>query len=332
MSTESSEVPDSQASRPARAESITSSAQLQNDQNGLNTAVIQGALLKIPTCTSVGELLKVLPAPAQPAAKGIFDSVFNASQKLGSTSVTVANWRDQLRHENLGPKCNIVQLNSIKAPNVQISKEALEANALELNGLNLDSVVFDAKKAALTQMILMKTKEEETLRDLIQPRNIGDRLVTAWNELIAKEAAIITTETKFLLRNAVFVQKVSQAVAAIGVSSYEKSRLSKEKRLHMKKEARIDATNVDVEMGGVGTDAATTTKQLRTLVDEALKRKIQSRNDKRLSGKGKQRTGKTSTKKTPKRPGKRQRESASRKANPTGRQPLKRSNAVRRRT
>jgi len=248
---------------------------------------------------------------------------------LGSTSVQLSTWKDQLRSGTYATEDSIVpQLNSIKPPNIQVCKEALDHD-VGLAGINFTSVVSDAKKAALKQMIEIKNREENGLREIIQPGHIANQLKSAWATAIKNETSTISVEVSFVMHEEGVLHKVSQAIAAIGISSYEKAKFLKEKRLNAKKEARIESMDVDME--GTGNSAATTKKQLQALVDEALKRKMQSNKDKRLSGKGQRRNG-TSKKQNPKRPGKRQRESAKNskgKAKPSARQPLKRSNAVR---
>jgi len=329
MSGQASTVPDSQhASRQGASQTSAAPSQAEQEaQNKLTERVLVDLLSKIPTCNTLGELVRALPVPAQPSAKGILDRVYGAAHRLGAAEVLLQTWRDVLRTSDWE---KVAQLNSIRIPNLQVCKEALGPEDDGLSSMNLDDWLRESKKSALTRMIEIKNKEVTNLRQVIQPRAIASDLTTAWSEAVTREASLITAEAQAVMTMPMLAQKVAQSAAAIGVSSYEKAKKVKENRISTKKSARIGAQELnDTPMGGTGDGP--TQNQLRALVGEAVKRQMQSQKDRGLAGKGKRRTAPSKTKKVQKRPGKRQRESAAKaKAKPSGKQLLRRSNAVRR--
>lgn len=127
-------------------------------------AVVQDCILGISHCNSIGELLRFLPVPVQPCSRDILENVFQASQKLGAAESLVGFWKDQLRSSNYTA---VAQLNSLRAPIVQVSKEALGPNDGGLSAMNLDTILAEAKRNALTQMILIKEREIANLRDRV---------------------------------------------------------------------------------------------------------------------------------------------------------------------
>ena len=137
-------------------------------------------------------------------------------------------------------------------------------------------------------MIMMKELEASNLQGFLQARAIDSRLANGWGAVLEQQVSIISQEHAYILTNEDARQRVAQTAASIGESSSERTRISKEKRPPVKKKANIDAMDLD---------GKTNQKQLMTLVEEALKRKEQSRKDRALSGKGKRRSGKTSKKK-----------------------------------
>lgn len=239
-------------------------------------AVSQDFVLKVSHCNTIGELLRVIPVPAQSRSKDILNNVYQASQKLGAAEALLGSWRDRLLHPNDWK--NFAQLNSLKAPTVQICKEAIAHDSAGLSSLNLDNTLYEAKRAALSRMIDIKAKEVDTLRDLVQSSNITQRLMDAWKEVLEQQTGSITSEHATIIGADDAVRRVAQVAASIGESSSHIAKLSRSKRQGMKKDADISMTDAgDKE----------SQKQLMVLVEEALKRKEQSRRDRTQAGKGK---------------------------------------------
>lgn len=296
--------------------STVPSTQTREDalQSEINYRVKGEFVVTLTKCNGMGDLLRMIPVPAQPLSKDILDKVLNASHKLGAAEKLLALWKDRLRFSKFE---EVPQLNSIKPPTLQISKDAMGPDDGGLSSMTLDSVIFEAKKNTLTQMILIKTKEVENLRDFIQSNHVAERLNLAWGQVLTTETNLISPENHAILSDSGVIGKVAQTVAAIGVSSYQKARLAKEKRTVVKKDADTEMTDADNPKSQ---------KQLMVLVREAIKREGQSRRDRTLSGKGKRRNGKTSVKKT-QRPGKRQRQQNAGKRTQPEKRPNKRLNS-----
>lgn len=245
------------------------------NQGVMNSEVMKDYFLNLTRCNTIGDLVRLIPVPVQPASKDILDSVYIASMKLGGAEALQKLWKDKLRSNDLQ---GVAQLNSMKAPTVQVAKEAIGTDDGGLSSMNLDTVLHEAKKNALTQMILIKDQEVTNLRNFVHVLHIGRRLRSAWDHVLALQASAITDEHSALLREDEFTGRVAQVAASIGESSYQRSHLSRQKRLMAKQEADISMTDAS---------EGQSQKQLMTLVEEALKRKEQSRRDRTRSGKGK---------------------------------------------
>lgn len=246
------------------------------DQSYLNNEVLKQYCIGLTKCSTMGELLRHVPVPVQPISKDIFDGVYNAFQKLGTGEQLVAFWKDKLRSSDFA---GVSQLNSIKAPVVQVSKEALVAeNNQGLNSLDFATVISSSKRAALTQMILIKETEIAVLRDHVQTAHVGNRLEEAWNSVLEKETSIITREHQAILTEEEIVRRVAQVACSVGESAFQKSVLSKKRRTEQRREADVEMTDVVSKPHQ---------KQLASLIEEVLRRKDQSRKDRTLSGKGK---------------------------------------------
>lgn len=254
-------------------------------QGTFNDAVFKEYVLGISRCNTIGELVRLIPVPVQPASRDILDGVYQASQKLGSAEALHLLWQDKLRSSDFAA---VSQLNSMRAPVVQVSKEALGTNDNGLGSMNLDTVLHDAKKSALIHMIRIKGQEVSNLRDFVQIKNIGTRLRDAWNTVLELQAGAMTAEHGSLILSDDFVGRIAQLAASIGESSYQRARISKQKRSSAKKEADITMTDVS---------STESKRQMISLVEEALKRKEQSQRDRTRSGKGKGSSA-TSKKKT----------------------------------
>lgn len=263
--------------RPSQPLAQPTQASQSSDGSGqvaINAEVLRTYILNISRCNTIGELVRLIPVPVQPVSRDILDGVYQASQKLGGAEALHVSWQDKLRSSDFA---SVAQLNSLKAPVVQISKEATGPDDGGLSSMNLDAVLHDAKKNALLRMIHIKGQEVTNLRSFVQVRNISSRLRAAWDHVITQQATAMTAEHSALILHAEFLDRVSQVAASIGESSYQRSHLSRKKRALAKKEADIDMTDT-IDPNGK--------RQLMTLVEEALKRKEQSQRDRARSGKG----------------------------------------------
>lgn len=254
----------------------------------LSSAYLQEFQLKLAGCQTVGEVLKLLPVPVQPISRDVLDGVYQASQKLGGAQALLLFWKDRLRS---GVFDGVAQLNSIKAPIVQVCKEAIGPDDGGLSAMNLDPTIHKAKESALTAMVAIKEQEVANLQSFVQPQNIRARLQPAWGSVVEQQAATITAEHQALLGNEDVLRKVCQVTASIGESSSQRARIAKDKRAADRREADVDMT--DVQTGS-------SKKQLASLVEEVLKRREQSRRDRAQSGKGKRSSGTSKQKKTQK--------------------------------
>lgn len=256
-------------------------------QAQLNAAYFKEYVLKLSTCNTIGELLKAIPVPVQPVSRDILDGVYQASQKLGGAQTLLAFWEERLRSKRFA---EVSQLNSLRSPIVQVCKEAIGPDDGGLRSMTLDATLYAAKESALTRMIEIKRVEVANLSNFVQSNCIVTRLAPAWESVLAQQASMITPEHATIIQNPEVVHKVAQITASIGESSSQRARIAKDKRTLSKKEADIDMTDVS---------SVQSKKQLMTLVEEALKRKEQSRRDRTQSGKGKGSSG-TPKKKTQK--------------------------------
>lgn len=256
-----------------RPRSVPTSSNGQS-QAALNHALAQDFVLSLSKCNTIGELVRLIPVPVQPCSRDILDGVYQASQKLGTAEALLKFWQDKLRSSDFTA---VSQLNSLRAPAVQISKEALLAGNGGLSSLNLDTVLHECKKNALTQLIFIKDAEVQALRDFVQSTSIVNRIAPAWKDVLTRQASALTDEHSTIISSPDAERKVAQVAASIGESSYQRVRLAKEKRAVTKKEADINMTDASEPQGK---------KQMMMLVEEALKRKEQSRRDRTSSGKG----------------------------------------------
>lgn len=238
---------------------------------------------KVWQCNTIGELVRVIPVPAQPSSKNVLDGVYQACQKQGAAVALLQLWRDVLRANTLREFEKVAQLNSIRAPVVQVCKEALLGpEDGGLSSLNFDDTVKAAKRSALQKMIEIKALEVQNLQGYVQPNAVSRRLQVAWEEVFANNAASLTPEHADLLSENAVIERVARVATSIGESSYKRVKLAKEKRVEVRKDADVEMTDASGAKGK---------KHLAAVVEEVLKRREQSRKDRALSGKGRRRSG-----------------------------------------
>ena len=253
--------------------------------------VHQEFLKKVWCCSTIGELVRLIPVPAQPESKNVLDGVYQASQKLGAAEVLLKLWQDILVSNDTRELDKVAQLNSVRAPTVQTCKEAMlvEDNG-GLDSMNFDGTVKAMKLSALQRMIEIKGKEVENLQAYVQVRAVCVRLRRAWDNVLQQNTAALTSDYSCLLEEGEVVERVAKVAVSIGESSYKRVKLAKKERVVVRKDTDVDMTDLPSKKGQ---------KQLASLIDEALKRKEQSQRDRKRSGKGKGSSGISKKKKIP---------------------------------
>lgn len=232
---------------------------------------------EIAKCSSVGSLVRLVPVPAQPNAKVIFEDVFTACQKKGSAELLLKQWRNKLACSAYEEVSN---LNSIKAPVVQVCKEAQGPDDGGLSAMDFTSVILDAKKAALTRMISIKELEYSNLVSFTSRLAVERKLFACWAS--ALEGPHLTPEHQGILRDEQILKRFAQVISSIGDSAYLKVTNNRQKQEDMRKEALKNST---ILPSGDGQ------RDMISLVNEALKRREQSRRDKNKAKKGKSKPG-----------------------------------------
>ncbi|XPS99448.1 hypothetical protein M3J09_013926 [Ascochyta lentis] len=238
-------------------------------QQHLNTKIMEDLFARMSRCHSLGELLKTIPAPAQNATKDILEKVTDAFTRQGACEVVKTTWQDALNKREYD---NIPELNSLRAPSVQVSKLAQEVDPIALKGLNFDSNLTDAKKAALTTMIGIKQQEINNLNQLCKETIIRRKVVATWKDISDENG--ITPEHLTILLSKGCAERLVQMAISIGHDSLIRSANIKKKRLEKKEEAEQKKT-----------EAADDPKSMRALIQEELKRARQSEKDKKISKK-----------------------------------------------
>lgn len=243
-------------------------------QRTASAEVVKTAVVGISKCHTLGALLKEIPVPAQVFTKNFFDQVYRAFQKRGAAFVLVREWKDALQHETFA---NVPALNSLKAPIVQTCVEARKEDA-GIEGMNFNAVLLESKKAALRRMIEIKEKETQALEKFTEIQHISNELGAAWNKITREE---LNSDHLAFLDASEIRERVVKTLYSICESAFSRTIEAKQKRKNAKSDADLEMTDV----------SGTNQKQVMSLIEEALKRKEQSRRDKLLSGKGNRRAG-----------------------------------------
>jgi hypothetical protein len=249
-------------------------------QQDVNNKVLSDLLARMSRCHTFGELLKTIPAPAQETTKSILEKVTESFTRQGACETLKATWQDFL---NKGEFNRVPELNSLKAPSVQISKLATEVDEVAINALNFDEIMLDVRKAALAQMIGLKQQEIANLRKLCDEKTIRVTLFASWSPIV--DRAGTTPEHATILTHKGIAERLVQMAISIGQNSLTRSATIKQKKLEKKAEA-------DTEM----TDIPGNKKQFESMFREMMKRERQSEKDRKTSGKGKGRAGPPKTK------------------------------------
>ncbi|RAQ98634.1 hypothetical protein DDE82_009060 [Stemphylium lycopersici] len=264
------------------ASSITASQDAFQQQ--LNQKILEDLFARMSRCHALGELIRTIPAPAQAATKEVLEKVTDAFTRQGVYEVLKTSWQDALDKREYD---RIPELNSLKAPSVQVSKLAKEIDEVALNALNFTLAMQEARKAALVVMIGIKQQEINNLSQLCDESIIKGKIFKIWRDISGEDG--ITPEHMTILQHKGCAERLVQMAISIGHDSLTRSANTKKKRLEKKTEAEAEETNV-----------ANDPKSVRALVHEIIKRERQSEKDKKISKKGRERAGPPKTPKNPK--------------------------------
>lgn len=241
--------------------------------------IVTSLIGELTKCSTIGALTRLVPVPAQPDSRNIFEEVFTACQKRGAAENLLMLWQNKLASSAFG---EVSALNSLKAPTVQVCKEALGPNDNGLSAMNLNTVLQNAKEQALRQMIAIKQKELTNLVTFTSRAAVELRLAACWNT--AATSAFLTPEHRAILSHPEIGKRFARSATAIGDSAYLNVSNQRQRREETRQEASRGATNVNTGPG---------VQSVQALIDQTLARREQSRRDKRNnpSGKGKRRAG-----------------------------------------
>jgi hypothetical protein len=244
--------------------------------------VVTNFVKRIVNCRSVAQLVSLVPAIAQDQTKQGLDKVINAHVKKASAAFLLAEWRDHLAKENFG---TILELKSLRAPSIQVSKLAEEEGSITKT---FDEALKEAKKSALTRMIFIKDKEVEALDKLCDTKRISDQMSGIWKGL-AEKPDCVSPEAKAILQDYSCVWSLVCSAVSIGENTAHKQMEAK-----AKKSETVKKTNTN------GTDKLPDNpKALEEFVKEIAKRQKQSAMDKskaKKSGKGQRGAGPSKSK------------------------------------
>lgn len=254
--------------------SQASSTESVSFQRTSTAEVIRNAVVGISKCQTIGALLKEIPVPAQNFTKAFFDQVYKSFQKRGAAFSIVQQWKDALTHDSFA---NVPALNSLKAPIVQTCIEARNEDA-SIEQMTFDTVLLECKRTALRRMLEIKTKETEALEKFTETEHLSNELTAAWQKITRNE---LNSDHYAFLESKEIRDRVVKTLYSICENAFERTFEAKKKRQKQKLDADIEMTDV----------SGTNQKQVMSLIEEALKRKEQSRRDKALSGKGNRRAG-----------------------------------------
>ena len=248
-------------------------------QRKTNDKVLEDLIARMSRCHTVGELIKTIPVPAQEATKGILEKTTESFTRRGACDTVRASWQDAYDKAEFD---RIPELNSLRPPVVQTSKLANEVNEPALKALNFTSVIADARKAALQQMIAIKEQEIKNLKELCDGRAIRDRIIATW--LSTADSDSVTPEHQTILTHRGCAERLVQMAVSIGQDSLTRTTNIKKKKLEKKAETDIEMTN-----------AVEDPKSFEAMFHEMMKRSRQSEKDKRIhagtSKKGRGRAG-----------------------------------------
>lgn len=235
---------------------------------------------ELTKCSTIGALTKLVPVPAQPDSRNIFDEVFTACQKRGSAENLLMLWQNKLASSAFD---EVPALNSLKAPTVQVCKEALGPNDDGLSAMNLATVLLNAKEQSLRQMIAIKQKELTNLVAFTSRATVETRLAACWDT--AGTSSFLTPEHRAILTHPEIRKRFARTATAIGDSAYLNVSNQRQRREETRHEAQRGAANVNIGNGP---------QNVQALIEQTLARREQSRRDKKRSkpsGKGKGRAG-----------------------------------------
>lgn len=291
-------------SQPTQA---SNSTRTEENQEQLNNHVAVDFVTRLSRCQTIGEVVRLVPAPAQEKTKEILDRVYESFIRRSNANSVMIRWKDALNKQEYEA---IPELNSLKKPVVQLSKLAETVDKGAFSPYTFATAINTAKKLALEEMIRIKNQEIKNLDSLCEESDIQAKVKTVWMN-VSSEEGILPEHMNLLLEDGPSSRMV-QAAISIGRNAVTRSIIIKQKRNESK-------ANAEVEM----TDVLQNKEQIEGLVMEMIKRREQSKRDKTLSGKGKGRAGPPSKKNQKKESAKVQ------KKKPRSRKPKKQGSSTR---
>jgi hypothetical protein len=258
--------------QPSQASNSTAT---EESQANLNTHVAVDFVTRLSRCQTIGEVVRLVPAPAQEKTKEILDRVYESFIRRSNATQVKLRWKDALDKQEYE---SIPELNSLKRPVVQLSKLAETVDKGAFAPFNFSEAINTAKKAALEEMIRIKTQEIKNLDTLCEETNIQAKVKAEW--MTASQGVGVTPEHLTLLLEDGPSSRIVQAAISIGRNAVSRSVIIKQKKNQTRADAEVDMT-----------DPLQNKEQIESLVMEMIKRREQSKRDKSLSGKGKGRAG-----------------------------------------
>jgi hypothetical protein len=266
-------------------ETITST--LNNRNLAIQEEVVATFLKRIVNCRSVPQLVSFVPAIVHERTKVALDEIISAHVKQAQACQLLAEWKDYLAKEDFK---SVLQLKSLRAPSLQISKLAEKDGSISAN---FDESLKEAKRTALERMIEIKEIEVKALRGLCNIKNQADALRNQWN--LASRADGVSPEAAALLYEPLCSLSLVQSTVSIGENTADK-----QMKLKLKKSEAIKKTHTSA------TDVMPKDKRgLEEFVKAIAQRQRQSALDKakaKKSGKGRRGAGPSKTKNQKKNP------------------------------
>jgi hypothetical protein len=266
-------------------QTITST--VNNRNLAIQEDVVATFLKRIVNCRSVPQLVSFVPALVQDRTKIALDEIITAHVKQAQACHLLAEWKDLLAKDDFK---TILQLKSLRAPSIQISKLAEKDGSISAN---FDDSLKEAKRTALRRMIEIKEIEVKALRGLCNIKNQADALHNQWN--LASRADGVSSEAAALLFEPLCVLSLVQSTVSIGENTAHKQMQLKLKKSEVVKKTQTGATDVMPK----------DKKGLEEFVKAIAQRQRQSALDKakaKKSGKGQRGAGPSKTKNQKKNP------------------------------
>lgn len=243
--------------------------------------LVGGFVKRIVNARTTAQLVSLVPAPVQERTKKLLEQIVQAHLKTANASSVLKEWQDALAKNFF----DLPELNSIRAPSVQVSKLASENG--QLDSKNFNDALVASKRSALERMIEIKEKEISILEQLCDVDAQSKALLAGWR--IASGGDHISPEALTILLSHACGESLVKTTVSIGANAAYRQLETKKKKSETVKKVSVKTT------GALPGDR----KELMELIKEMNKRQRQSSDDKRKaskSGKGPRGAGPSKTK------------------------------------